>query len=416
MTLKLLSRVCAMAMLACAGNAYAEVACSHSYGIQTSVNGVAGQTYCSSNANDFIDYVKNLKNTHEDYTTTSAANVVGRFNDVDITLSYDANSNKLTFNAPEIGVEGKTFEGATRSKSQDEFEDWLKKSGVIGEILRYQAKNSATSAITGAGGLIPTLSETDYNTGMSDTSNISNATNTITTNSGNVLGIGASFGSYSIDGSADKVETMTLPLSYTNKLDRNPNHQMIFTLPVSMYKVGKSKGYHVGLGMAYRYPVTERWTLTPGVRYSITGSADRATVASVMSGTLMSTYTLPVVNDKLDLTIGNMVGYYKTGKFKAGDYSFDPNIKQTMLRNGLMLSQPIMVKGKKLAIEYSAIDTRYIGSEKPFMKNMQEYGVTLGFHRDAVAENSKLSALRAGITYTNAKGANGVGFNFGYWF
>lgn len=416
MNMKLLSRLCAGAALACAGNVYAQVDCSYSYGIQTSVNGAAGGTYCSSDANDFIDYVKNLKNTNTAYTNTSAADVVGRFNDVDMTLSYAANSNLLTFNAPEIGVVGKTFNGATRDDAQDEFVDWLKKDGIIGKIMRYQAKHSPTSAITGAGGLMPMLSETDYNTGMSGTSNINNALGSATTHTGNLLGIGASFGSYSVDGSADKVETMTVPLSYTNKLDKNPNHQVIFTLPVSMYRVGKAKGYHVGLGMAYRYPVTERWTLTPGVRYSITGSVDRATVASVMSGSLMSTYTMPVFNDKFDLTIGNMVGYYKTGKFKAGDYSFDPNIKQTMLRNGVMLSQPVELKGKKLAIEYSAIDTRYVGGEKPFMRNMQEYGVTVGFHRDAVAENSKLSALRAGVTYTNAKGSNGFGFNFGYWF
>lgn len=262
---------------------------------------------------------------------------------------------------------------------------------------------------------MPTLASTDYETGMQGSSNINSNTN-IVTSTGNVLGIGASFSSYSVDGSADNVESATLPLSYTNQLDNKPNHQIIFSLPISMYQVGKAKGYHVGFGVAYRFPINEHWSLTPGVRYALTGSVDRATLSSVTSGTLMSTYTMPVFKDKLDLTIGNMIGYYRTGKFKAGEYSFDPKIKQTMLRNGVMLSQPIMLRGKKLAIEYSAIDTRYVGSDKPFMRDMQEYGVTLGFHRDAISENSKLSALRAGVTYTSAKGANGFGLSFGYWF
>lgn len=52
----------------------------------------------------------------------------------------------------------------------------------------------------------------------------------------------------------------------------------------------------------------------PSVRYTLSASADRATVASVMSGSLMSTYTVPV--GKFDVALGNMIGYYKTGKFK----------------------------------------------------------------------------------------------------
>lgn len=46
------------------------------------------------------------------------------------------------------------------------------------------------------------------------------------------------------------------------------------------------------------FPINERWSLTPGVRYALTGSVDRATLSSVTSGTLMSTYTMPVFKEK----------------------------------------------------------------------------------------------------------------------
>lgn len=253
MQLKSLTRFTLLATLTMSSQAFAEISCNYSYGIQTTVNGSVGQTYCSSKSQELIDYVKDWKSTNLNYTNTSAADVVGRFNDVDITMSYAANSNTLKFSAPEIGIENKEFTGATRNESQDMFVDWLKHDSIIGDIMRYQAKHSATSPITGSGGLMPTLASTDYETGMQGSSNINSNTN-IVTSTGNVLGIGASFSSYSVDGSADNVESATLPLSYTNQLDNKPNHQIIFSLPISMYQVGKAKGYHVGFGVAYRFP------------------------------------------------------------------------------------------------------------------------------------------------------------------
>lgn len=355
--------------------------------------------------------MKHLKNTHPDYTSASAADIVGRFNDVDMTLSYAAGSTVLHFSAPEIGIEDKTFAGATRKQSQDRFADWLKRDGIIGKIMKYQSEHSAASPITGAGGLLPSLAENDFDTGTGGTSNIRNGTD-IATQAGNTVGIGAGIGSYTVGGSEERVETLTLPLSYARKTGNDPREKLIVSVPASIYRVGSAKGYHAGLGLAYRIPVTEHWTLTPGARYAVPASADRASVASVVSGSLTSNYTVPLGG--LELNIGNMIGYYGTGKFKAGDYSFNPHIRQTIVRNGLMLSQPVTVKNKKLAVEYSVIDTRYLGGRKPFMNNMQEYGVTVGTHKDT--GGGILSSMRGGITYKNAKGAHGFAANFGCWF
>ena len=312
-------------------------------------------------------------------------------------------STVLHFSAPEIGIEDKTFAGATRKQSQDRFADWLKRDGIIGKIMKYQSEHSAASPITGAGGLLPSLAENDFDTGTGGTSNIRNGTD-IATQAGNTVGIGAGIGSYTVGGSEERVETLTLPLSYARKTGNDPREKLIVSVPVSIYRIGSAKGYHAGLGLAYRIPVTEYWMLTPGARYAVT--------ASVVSGSLTSNYTVPL--GSLELNIGNMIGYYGTGKFKAGDYSFNPHIRQTIVRNGLMLSQPVTVKNKKLAVEYSVIDTRYLGGRKPFMNNMQEYGVTVGSYKDA--GGGILSSMRGGVTYKNAKGAHGFAANFGYWF
>ncbi|MDK4680067.1 hypothetical protein QDY68_05950 [Kingella negevensis] len=394
-------------------NAYAaEVNCSQSYGIQSTVNGIVGQTYCDNNSQTFIDLVKKLKDSNPNYNETAVTEVMGRFNDADITMNYRDSSTTLEFSSPDLGVEKQTFTGATRKESQDMFVDWLKKSGIITQVMQYQSKNSANSPITGSAGLMPTLARNDFDTATESTSNVAN-TSKMETVSGNLVGLGLNVGSYSIAG-GEKVDTATLPLSYTKKMASDPRKQLIFTVPISMYQVGSAKGYHVGLGLAYRFPVNDRWTLTPAARYAVTGSVDRATVASVISGSLTSTYTIPL--DQFELTVANMVGYYSTGKFKAGEYSFNPKIKETMLRNGVMLSQPFYLKGKKLAAEYSVIDTRYVGSNKPFMSNMQEYGVTVGLHKDEAENNPKLSNIRVGVTYMHGKGSKGFTANMGYWF
>ena len=157
-------------------------------------------------------------------------------------------------------------------------------------------------------------------------------------------------------------------------------------------------------------PMNDNWTLTPSGRISVVGSKDLATVAGLYSFSLTSTYiwTLP----DFDVAMGNMIGYNQTAKVKAGDYSFDPDIQSTVLRNGVMLSQPVTLGGKKMSVEYSLIDTRYLG-DKLYMDNTQELSVTLGTNKRAY---SSRSFFRAGLTYLHGKDTDGFTLNFGYWF
>ena len=394
--------------------------CNASYSIQTVVNSNSGSSsmgnlICSNNSQDFMDYVKDLKASNPDYTDKSQATISGRFNDVPMILSYEENSTVLVVNAPEIGVKNKTFDGGTRKKSNRLFRDWVKKSGIIGEIIKIQDKKSSVSSINGVNGIVPTVASNDFdlggfNSNISDIPAVGNENGRIE----GLIGFMPSFSIMSIDGQGKKMKSSTLPLSYTYRFQSNPNQQLIVSAPISYYEIGSAKGYHGGLGLAYKHPVNDNWSLTPAVRYSMTGSKDRASLATVYSASLTSNYRFDLAND-YELNVGNMIGYYETGKFKSGSYSFDPDIQETMLKNGIMLSQPVDIKGAKYAIEYSVIDTRYVGSDKPFMSNMQEYGITFGTHRKNTSQ-SKLSRLRGGLKYTNAKGANGLTFNFGYWF
>jgi hypothetical protein len=77
-----------------------------------------------------------------------------------------------------------------------------------------------------------------------------------------------------------------------------------------------------------------------------------------------------------------------------------------------MLSHPVNL-GKKLTMEYSLIDTRYISGDKPFFDQFQEIGITIGSNKGA---SDARSFLRGGLSYMHGTGTNGFNANIGYWF
>lgn len=388
--------------------AFADNGCDKSYALQVEVSGLIGANLCDSSSSSFVDSLKSWERTNLNYTQTSQAYALGRFNDVTVTLNYAANSTTLVYNFPELGHAG-SFTGSTRDKSQQLFIDYLKKGGIIGQIMNYQSQHSPTSPISGAGGLVPMTIAGDFNT------NFSNSTTAVAGPGGgstdNLIGVQASYTSFSVDKTSDRVKVTSIPLSYTIRNNIDPRRQLIFSLPVTLLEVGASKTVQAGLGISYRVPLSDQWTLTPGAGFSGVGSVDRATLTSLYSASLTSTFIIPFSD--FDISIGDLIGYYATGKFSAGDYSFNPDLKYTATRNGIMLSQPVNLLGNKLGVEYSLIDTRYLGNEKPYIDNFQEYSITLGTNKSALDARS---FFRAGLTYTHGPGVNGFKANLGYWF
>lgn len=386
--------------------------CNKSFGFRADVNGLAGQSLCSSKIDAFIDAVNNFTLSSSDYTQMSAATAVGRVNDVNVVFRYDAGSNTLRYNFIELNESG-SFTGANRDLSEEQFEDYLENSDILGRLINYQARHSATSPITGMGGAIPTIGAADFATGFDAMSSIGNAGNLGNAGQGdgtnNLIGIGLSYGSYNITGT-DRVRSTTLPLSYTVRNDIDPRRQLVLSMPLTRVTTGDAASYHGGLGAAYRFPLTDRWTITPGAKYSVVASKDRAAVATIMSASLMSTYVIPLGG--YHLGIGNMVGVYKTGKFSRGDYEYDPGINLKLTRNGLLLSMPDTFFGSRLAGEVSLIDTRYLG-DKPYVASTQEIGITLGTNRRAA--NAR-SFTRMGLSYVRGKDTSGFTANLGFWF
>jgi hypothetical protein len=341
-------------------------------------------------------------------TTTDGISVAAAFNSLPVNLSFAPSSSSLAFSIPGLNVD-QVFTGANRDASMDLLEDYLKKNDILGKILNYQAKNSPFSPITGQGGLIPTTLGSDFSSSFTDiATNIAAPAGIAAEGKGNLIGAGISYGNGKIGDM--KTSVVHIPLSYTFRNDIDPRRQLVFQLPITYSELDGAKSLQGGLGVAYRFPMSDNWTLTPGVKLSFVGSADLATVAGLYSATLASTYIMEMGG--FDLAIGNMVGIYKTAKFASGDYSFNPDISTTGMRNGIMLSQPVTLGGSKMSIEYSLIDARYFG-DKPFADSSQEVNVTLGTNKSAF---SARSFIRGGLGYVRAKDSNMVKVNVGYWF
>lgn len=419
--LTVLALSAAVATAVPASNAYAQVAgCvvpNGNFGLSMSVSGGGCASISTNTAQAFFDKLTTagLQSFGLGYTGLQPATIDANFNSLGMTLAFTQpnGGTLLGLDIPLLGVH-QQWTGTTRDDSKQQMADYLKKSNIIGQIMKFQAANSPTSPIAGAGGMLPNAVAGDFNQNFTDTAtNIAAPSSAATAATQdkvtpNLIGIALSYGSFtSLD---NKTKVTSIPLSYTMRNDIDPRRQLILSMPITEIDTNGAKSYQGALGAAYRVPMNDNWTLTPSGKVSGVGSVDMATVAGMYSLSVTSTYIWNLAD--YDVSMGNMLGYNKTMKFKSGDYAFDPDIKSTVLRNGVMLSQPVNWGGKKMSVEYSAIDTRYSGT-KLYIDNTQEIGITVGTNKSAF---SSRSFLRGGLTYLHGKDTKGLTANIGYWF
>lgn len=370
---------------------------------------VGGNTVTQSydTAEDVIDAVKKnkLETTFTNYTETSGVSAVLDFRGLPVNLTYAANSTTLILSIPSLNI-NETFSGITRDAANDSFEDWLKENGgeTVNKIMKKLAEVSPNDPIAGnPNSLMGSMVANEFSSAASDADFKADQSN-----DENTLALGARFSSYT-SGGIDS-DTFTLPLGYTFKFDFDPRQQLKIRMPITYSKVGDAESYNISLGLAYRYPINDNWSITPSIGTGVVGSIDLASAGQVLSTSATSTYIHQIEN--YTLTVANMLGYYQTVKVKVGDYESDPDIQNTVLRNGVLFSIPHMISSWKSESEFFIIDTRYFGTSL-FIEEYQEIGYSLGTDKTA---KDLSQYLRVGLSYLyNSKG-KGFSLNFGYSF
>lgn len=385
------------------------------YRFQVTVNGQTTR-FGFQTTQETVDAFSNNELSHyvPGYTGAESVDIALDYRGLQIQSTFpnafggSANYTELRFTIPSLGIDQR-FTGTDRDNSADRLLDYLKSSDLLGLINRRLVAVSPFDPIAGnPNSMMSQMVANDFAAGMMDPGGRGAAAQGGKEASPNLIGLGLRLGQFR-QADVDS-KSVTLPLSYTIRSDIDPRRQLVINLPVSRTEVQGAASYYTGLGLAYRLPMNDNWTLTPSGNYAVTGSKDLGSMAQMASFSLTSTYVFELPG--MDLTIGNMAGYYKTLKLSYDDYSYDPGIANTVLRNGIMLSSPLTLFGKAMSIEYSAIDTRFTGSEL-YMRNYQELGVTLGTNRSA---SSARSFLRAGASYLFSSKSKGFTVNVGYWF
>lgn len=356
---------------------------------------------------DAFDALKggNLSSINPAYTGTQAVAVTIDYRGTTLQATYaGAGTSLLTLNIPSIGLV-QNFDAGSRDATQRQLKDYFKQNSdnVLGRLSKDLARNSAVDPIAGnPNSLMSQLVAQDFRNGFFEPASTAKEGGTI-----NLVGAGVGYGQYRQDGVTSRA--YSVPLSYAIRSDDDPRRQFVFRLPLAMIDADGSKSYQLGVGASLGLPVTERWTLTPAANYAAAGSRDLGSLAGMASASLTSSYVIPFGG--FDLAIGNMAGYYKALRIKSGDYGYDPGIANTVLRNGVMLSQPVTLAGRNLAVEYSVVDTHFLGDDL-YAKHYDEVGVALAkAKRDASG-----SDLRAGASFLfspKVKGFNvGVRYRF----
>ena len=354
-----------------------------------------------------------LSQINGSYSPTGAATIRAGYRGLPIVLDTAAGSTAVTLNIPAISLNKSFSAKATRDDNIKDMFDYLKSSGgdILNQLQQKLAKLSPIDPIAGnPSSMQSRMVSDDFDRNFTGfASNIKAADTNATGGSNNLIGVGLSLASMSVGGV--NTQTTTLPLSYTVRNDLDPRKQFSMYLPISSSDTAGAKTYGANIGGAYRFPVNDEWALTPAFGYGVTGSEDLGSGASMMAASLTSQYSIKM--DGFDLAIGNMIGIYKSTRLNAGDYSVDPQINNTVYRNGILASYPVTTFGQKMALEASYIITNYTGTD--LYSNMyQEIGLTLGTNKSA---NSARTYMRVGVTYlTGENGITGYKLNFGYWF
>lgn len=374
-------------------------------------NSYPGVVYSTSDALFLAMTFNSLQSVDPAYHGIELVNVAGNYRGIG--LNYNANGTSVFLDIPSLGLVRDFNQPVPREENAQSLYDFLKSGSFLADLSRELVKSSPTDPIAGnPNSMMSTMVASDYDQSFtSDFSNIaSSETATATMVSSDKLtqvGIGLVFGQMTQGGT--DVSNMTIPLSYSIRNDLDPRRQLLLRMPISIVDVDGAKAYNVGFGASYRFPMSQKWTLVPSVNYGLTASKDLGSTAQMVSAGITSTYYWR--KPGYDVGIGNMLGFVTTMPFSYGGYDYDPNISNTVLRNGVMWSMPTVISGRKLHFETSVTDTRFFGTQL-YSDSFQEVRFSLGTSRSAKAT----SVLRGGLALRHMKGDTGFNLEFGYWF
>lgn len=370
-----------------------------------------------SNVEDAADALDrdNLLNEFPGYTDTSQVQSLINFRGIDAELNFAASSAVLEFTMPGVdlvpGSDTVTFNGQNRDDSIELLKDFLKENKfALKNIQTRSAQTTPIDPLAGnPGSFMNQRMRGDFDRGFThrvsqiwgcgcSAFDLSQPQRIMVASADDMQGIfaeararamalrgeneigiglvGQSSRGTAANGTKYRSTTLALPLSYTVKFDADPRQKLSFELPLSYTDSEGAASYSAGFSMAYTYPISDNWSLTPAAGVGATGSEDLGAGGGLVSYSLTSSYTHRLGGWAVGL--GNSIGRYESLGIKIGDYEAEYDVQNTVFTNGILLSGPTSLIARDLVLEYYFTDTRLTGTDL-FSNRYDEVGVGLGF-------------------------------------
>lgn len=366
---------------------------------------------------DIFEQAK-LNSIFNSYSGTEIVSSTLNFRGLPMNIAFPVNGGtQLTFNIPELGI-NQSFQGATRDESQAMLKDFLKNNAdLLNQVSKKLVKVSPVDPIAGNPNSLMSRSVQSDAQMMwyGSNSNFGRSTEATEGGSSNRFGIGINYARMisEVTGNAKEMESdaFTLPLSYSHQFEE-ANHELIINMPLGYTDTDGAKTYDGSFSIFYRRPILSNWVVSFTGSGRATGSSDLAGGSMMASAAIGSSYVWS--GENWGLTMGNMLGYYTALRMKIDNTSINPDIANTVFRNGLLysLDSSWQLAGDPLSWEVYLVDTRFTGTDL-FSNYQDEVGFTLGTRRPM---HSKESDLRAGFSFTKGENVQSYKFNFGAWF
>jgi hypothetical protein len=225
-----------------------------------------------------------------------------------------------------------------------------------------------------------------------------------------IFGAGVEFGAFNTDGTRSR--SYILPLRRSFLLDM-PGWAINLDLPLAFTTIEGSESYSGSGSVGLRIPVfVDRWTLTPAFRIGFLSSNALSTGAVTYGGTITSELDFQLGDT--EFTVGNLVSRFHAIDASAlQDDTVDVDLKNTVLRNGVIVTHPVSAFSQDLDLSAFVTDTRFFGDEV-FIDQYNEVGFTIGWNEPSLTAITNRLAI--GVTYTRNEEGDGIRANFGFRF
>lgn len=281
---------------------------------------------------------------------------------------------------------GILFTGATRADVEQKIKDWFMKDGnaIVGKFLASIAKNSPTAvtdgnpgattnkmanSALGTFGFTPT-NELAFTTPVAEASvSGSAASDAKPRYSG--IGLGLNSGHFEAKGMKGSVSQFEMPFSKS----LGDRVSIAGSIPIDYLDLGGGKVYGMGLnlGVPVRIQTMKEsnpwgWRITPTLGVSARGSKDLAGGGVIWSGGLTNSVDYRV-KPGLIVCMINQLCIYNSVAITRGDYKFDPQVDQQIVKNGFRVAG---MPAKRLMLEAFVIRTDFL--KDAYVKDFMTYG------------------------------------------